>query len=278
MKQFGRVLELKIGNRKECVIINNLRVTFSIKKTLSSEPNTGEISVYNLNDSNRNLITSKQYNYLELSVCYKEDILRLIFCGDILSVENNLSGQDIITTMRCGDGHRIYTEKTIFKTMEKGQKDKDIVEEVLKNLGIQKGDIDLPNDRILPRGKVMMCDTREVMHKIAINNNADWSIQDDQLVVIPDNKALANNEGWVISMNTGMIGSPKKTDNGLEVTTLCNPHYKIGALIRVESRLTEYNGDYKIESIEHNGDLYGTNWHSKLVCISGKFEKSSSSK
>lgn len=271
MKQFGRVLELKIGNRKECIIINNLRVTFSIKKTLSSEPNTAEISVYNLNASNRNLITSKQYHFLELSVCYKEDVLRLIFCGDILTVENKLTGQDIITTMRCGDGHRAYTEKTIVKTMQKGQKDSDFLNEAVSSFGVQKGAIDLPNDRVLPRGKVMMCDTREAMHKIAINNNADWSIQDDQLVVIPKDKALANNEGWVISRSTGMIGSPKKSNEGLEITTLCNPHYRIGSLVRVDSVLTEYNGDYKIKSIEHNGDLYGTNWHSKLVCIGGKF-------
>lgn len=273
MKQFGRVLEFKIGNRKECIIINNLRVTFSIKKTLSSEPNTAEISVYNLNNSNRNLITSKQYHFLELSVCYKEDVLRLIFCGDILTVENKLTGQDIITTMRCGDGHRAYTEKTIIKTMQKGQKDSDFLNEAVSSFGVQKGEINLPNDRILPRGKVMMCDTREVMHKIAINNNADWSIQDDQLVVIPKNKALANSEGWVISKTTGMIGSPKKSNEGLEITTLCNPHYRIGSLVRVDSVLTEYNGDYKIKSIEHNGDLYGTNWHSKLVCIGGKFNK-----
>lgn len=273
MRQFGRVLELKIGNRKESIVINNLRVTFSIKKTLSSEPNTAEISVYNLNNSNRNLITSKQYHFLELSVCYKEDVLRLIFCGDILTVENKLTGQDIITTMRCGDGHRAYTEKTIIKTMQKGQKDSDFLNEAVSSFDIQKGAIDLPNDRVLPRGKVMMCDTREAMHKIAINNNADWSIQDDQLVVIPKNKALANNEGWVISRSTGMIGSPKKSNEGLEVTTLCNPHYRIGSLVRVESKLTEYNGDYKVKSIEHNGDLYGTNWHSKIVCVGGKFEK-----
>lgn len=273
MRQFGRVLELKIGNRKENIVINNLRVTFSIKKTLTSEPNTAEISVYNLNDSNRNLITGKQYHFLELSVCYKEDVLRLIFCGDILTVENKLTGQDIITTMRCGDGHRAYTEKTIIKTMQKGQKDSDFLNEAVSSFGVQKGAIDLPHDRVLPRGKVMMCDTREAMHKIAINNNADWSIQDDQLVVIPKDKALANNEGWVISRSTGMIGSPKKSNEGLEVTTLCNPHYRIGSLVRVESKLTEYNGDYKVKSIEHNGDLYGTNWHSKLVCVGGKFEK-----
>ena len=271
MRQFGRVLELKIGNRKESIAINNLRVTFSIKKTLTSEPNTGEISVYNLNDNNRNLITRKQYSFLELSVCYKEDVLRLIFCGDILTVENKLTGQDIITTMRCGDGHRAYTEKTIIKTMKKGQTDSDFLNEAVNSFGIQRGRINLPNDRALPRGKVMMCDTRDIMHKIAINNNADWSIQDDQLVVIPKSTALANNEGWVISRTTGMVGSPQKTDKGLEVTTLCNPQYRIGSLVRIESKLTEYNGDYKIVSIEHNGDLYGTNWHSKLVCIGGKF-------
>ncbi|OCG02272.1 phage protein [Gilliamella sp. wkB112] len=273
MRQFGRVLELKIGNRKESIVINNLRVTFSIKKTLTSEPNTAEISIYNLNDSNRNLITSKQYNFLELSVCYKEDVLRLIFCGDILTIENKIAEQDMITTLRCSDGHRAYTEKTIVKTLQKGQKDSDFLNEVVSSFGVQKGAINLPNDKVFPRGKVMMCDTREAMHKIAINNNADWSIQDDQLVVIPKDKALANNEGWVISRTTGMIGCPQKTNEGLEITTLCNPHYRIGSLVRVESVQTEYNGDYKIKTIEHNGDLYGTNWNSKLVCIGGNFGK-----
>lgn len=273
MRQFGRMLQLKIGNQYESIIIDHLRVTFSIKKTLTSDPNVAEISIYNLNDSNRNLIATKQYHLLELSVCYQHDMLRLIFCGDIINVENKLNDKDIITVLRCGDGYKAFTEKTIIKTVAKGQSDNDLLNEAVKSFGIQKGSINLPNDRVLPRGKVMMCDTREVMHKIAINNNADWSIQDAQLVLIPKNKGLANNEGWIISRTTGMIGSPQKTDKGLEVTTLCNPQYRIGSLVRVESKLTEYNGDYKIESIEHNGDLDGSNWYSKLVCTSGKFEE-----
>ena len=273
MRQFGRMLQLKIGNQYESIIIDHLRVTFSIKKTLTSDPNVAEISIYNLNDSNRNLIATKQYHLLELSVCYQHDMLRLIFCGDIINVENKLNDKDIITVLRCGDGYKAFTEKTIIKTVAKGQTDNDLLNEAVNSFGIQKGSINLPNDRVLPRGKVMMCDTREVMHKIAINNNADWSIQDAQLVLIPKNKGLANNEGWIISRTTGMIGSPQKTDKGLEVTTLCNPQYRIGSLVRIESKLTEYNGDYKIESIEHNGDLYGSNWYSKLVCTSGEFEE-----
>lgn len=273
MRQFGRMLQLKIGNQYESIIIDHLRVTFSIKKTLTSEPNAAEISIYNLNDSNRNLIATKQYHLLELSVCYKDDMLRLIFCGDIINVENKLNDKDIITVLRCGDGYKAFTEKTIIKTVTKGQTDNDLLNEALNSFGIQKGSINLPNDRVLPRGKVMMCDTREVMHEIAINQDADWFIQDGQLFVIPKNKGLANNEGWVISRTTGMIGIPQKNNEEVEVKTLCNPHYKVGSLVRIESRVSECNGDYKIKSIEHNGDLYGSNWYSKLVCTSGEFKE-----
>ena len=272
VRQFGRVLELKIGNRKESIVLNNLRVTFSVNKTLTSDPNTAEISIYNLNDSNRNLISTKQYDYVELYVSYQDDVLRMIFCGDILTVENQLSELDIITTLRCADGHKAFTEKVIIKTLEKGQTDNDFFNEALKSFGLKKGNVNLPNNKALPRGKVFMCDTRELMHQIANNNDADWSIQDDELIVIPKSKAISNHEGFVISRTTGMIGTPKKTDKGLEITTLCNPHYKIGALIRVESKLTELNGDYKINALQHSGDLYGTNWHSKLVCVGGEFE------
>ncbi|QHJ84957.1 MAG: hypothetical protein [Bacteriophage sp.] len=272
MKQFGRVLQLNIGNTKESLVYNNLRITFDVKKTITQEPNTAEIGIYNLNSTNRNLITSKKYNLVELFVCYQEDDLRMIFKGNVISVENTSSGNDIITKLKCGDGYTAYTEKTIIKTMAAGQTDSDFLNAAANSFGIQKGNIDLPNDRALPRAKTFMCDTREAMSKIATNNNADWSIQDDQLVVVPKNKAIKNNEGFVISRETGMIGSPQKTDKGLELTTLCNPHFKIGALVRVQSVLTEYNGDYKVQSIQHSGDLLGGDWKSKLVCTGGKFE------
>lgn len=60
---------------------------------------------------------------------------------------------------------------------------------------------------------------------------------------------------WAISRTTGMVGSPKKSNEGLEVTTLCNPHYRIGSLVRIEFMLTEYNGDNKIKSNKYNEDL-----------------------
>jgi len=271
VKQFGRVIQLNIGNSTESVIYNNLRITFDVDKTIDAEPNVAEITLYNLNQDNRNLITSKHYNSVELYVSYRDDDLRMIFKGDIITVTNVQSGLDIITKLKCSDGYSAYTEKTIIKTLSAGQSDSDVIEESLYSFGIQKGNIDLPKDKILPRGRVYMCDTREAVTKVAINNDANWSIQDNQLVIIPKNKAIRNDEGYIISSSTGMIGSPQKTNQGLEIITLCNPHYKIGALVRIESKIKEYNGDYKIQSIKHSGDLFGNDWKSKLVCYGGNF-------
>lgn len=271
MKQFGRVIKLILGNENESIEINVLRIAFDIEKIIKSEPNDATITVYNLNDSNRDLLTSKEYDRLELFVGYVADSPKLIFKGDIISVINEKDDLDIITTLKCADGYKAFTQSKTIRTMSAGQTDNDFVDQALKDFKTARGNIDLPNDRALPRGKVFMCDTREVMNKIAKNNNANWSIQDGELVVLPKDKAL--DEGYIISSDTGMIGSPRKTDKGIEVTTLCNPEYKIGALIRIESRFKEYSGDFKIESIQHNGDILADDWFSNLVCMSGEFKK-----
>lgn len=271
MKQFGREILLKIGNEDESLTYSNLRITFNVTKTISSEPNTGEITIYNLNQNTRNLITTKYYQHVELYICYREDDFRLIFKGDVISINNSQSDLDIITHLKCADGFKAYTDKTIVKTLSSGQSDIVVVNEALASFNIQAATIDLPQNTILPRGKVLFCDAREAVSKVAINNRADWSIQDGQLAIIPKNTALRNDEGYIISSATGMIGSPEKNDDGLEVTTLCNPYFKIGGLIRIESQITEYNGNYKIKSIQHEGDLMGSDWKSKLVCTGGNF-------
>lgn len=272
VRQFGRVIQLNIGNAQQSLVYNNLKITFDVTKTISSEPNDANITIYNLNQNSRNLITSKVYDLVELFVSYRDDDLRMIFKGEIKTVENENSGLDIITKLKCSDGGQAYTEKVLIKTVAAGQKDSDALNDSAKSFGILKSDVDLPNDKVLPRGRVFFSDVRDVMDKIGLNNDADWSIQDNQLVVVPKNKAIRNDEGYVISSNTGMIGSPQKTDQGLEVITLCNPRFKIGSLIRVESKFNEYNGDYKIQSINHSGDLTGNDWKSKLVCTGGAYE------
>lgn len=273
MRQFGRQYRLLIGNDVESIEITSLRVNFEISKTISSEPNPATVQVYNLNESHRNAITSKLYNHLSLAVGYG-DGLRVIYTGDIIGSAIDRSGLDLITSMECGDGFDDYVGARVNTTIRAGATDAEILGEAAKVM--QKsgtGVISLPKDRSLPRGKVMTGNAREVLTKIAKNNDADWSIQDGNLIMLPKDRVLAEGEGFLLSQETGMINSPEKTDDGLKVTCLLNPSLRIGGLVRVQSIIKNYNGDYKITEITHSGDFLENNWHTTVMCVGGQFKK-----
>ncbi|CAQ85186.1 putative phage protein, partial [Photorhabdus asymbiotica] len=262
---------LSIGNKKESIEITNLRVAFEVSKTITSEPNPATIRVYNLNQSHRNLITSKAYNKVSLAVGYEE--LRVIYTGDIIEVVTLRDDLDFIIELTCGDGYKAYTGALVNKTLKAGATDTDILSETTKSMKVGNGVVDLPKDRQLPRGKVLTGNARDIMHKIARNNGANWSVQDGNMVVLPKNKVLADNEGFVLSQETGMIGSPEKTDDGLQITCLCNPALRIGGLVRIQSIIPEYNGDYKITELEHSGDFMSDDWNTLITCTGGKYQK-----
>ena len=202
---------------------------------------------------------------------YKE--LRQIYSGDITKVRIQRDGLDFVLTLECSDGHVAYTQSRAKTTLKAGATDKQIVEEIQKTMPkVQAGAIDIPNKRQLPRGRVLNGDSREVLNRVARNNNADWSIQDGSLVFLPKDKVLSD-EAVLISQDTGMINAPEQTDDGLEITCLLNPALQIGGLIKLESIIEYFNGEYKVVKLAHSGDGIGGDWHSKMTVVGGKFQK-----
>lgn len=277
MKQFGRQIKLYLGNQYESIEVGQLRIRFEICKTITAEPNPAKIGIFNLNESNRNSILTKYYNKAVLSVGYED--MRVIYAGDIVQSEVFKKGGDTIVELECGDGAKDITFARVNTTLAAGANDSTILNESLKTMtGTNQGIIALPNSRTLPRGRVLVGNARDILDKIAINNDANWSVQDGTLVMLPADNVLADNEGYVLSKDTGMIGSPERTNNGLKITCLLNPNLKIGGLVRVESILKQFNGDYKITELTHKGDYLSDEWHTEIICIGGEFQKVSHAK
>lgn len=271
MKQFGRQWKLDISNDGETLSIEQLRVAFEIDKTINEKPNPAKIQIWNLNRNHINQILSQEYKKAALFVGYNE--LRQIYSGDITKVRIQRDGLDFVLTLECSDGHVAYTQSRAKITLKAGATDKQIVEEIQKTMPkIQAGAIDIPNKRQLPRGRVLNGDSREVLNRVARNNNADWSIQDGSLVFLPKDKVLSD-DAVLISQDTGMINAPEQTDDGLEITCLLNPALQIGGLIKLESIIEYFNGEYKVVKLAHSGDGIGGDWHSKMTVVGGKFQK-----
>src|SRR5699024_6508357 len=111
---------------------------------------------------------------------------------------------DFIVELSCGDGYEAYTDAYVNMTLRAGTTDAEILEKSLSVMsGVEKGNITLPKDRRLPRGKTIAGNARDALNKIAKNNAADWSIQDGNLTVLPRNSAT-DNDGFVLSQETGL--------------------------------------------------------------------------
>lgn len=274
MQQFGRVIQLIIGNAIESIVIDNgLTVSFDLTKTITAEPNEATISIVNLGQTNRNLIAEKKYNRILLNAGYGSDI-RTLFIGYIDEVNNVKEGTDTTTNLTCSDGSRDYRNSRTAVTLKKGQTDKEIVGEVLKNMpnttaGIQE----YKKTQKLPRGKTMVGNSRDILKTVAKNQDANWSIQDGKLLLLPKTSALANNEGFIIAEDSGMIGSPQKTSDGLEVRCYLNNIMRVGQLCRVVSKIKEYSGDFKIKQIQMRGSNKGSDFLNILTVQNGQFNE-----
>lgn len=271
MRQFGRRYQLVIGSASDGIAFDNLRVSFEITKTLDKQPNPGKISIYNLNRDHRGAVLSGQYKTVALSVGY--EVLRLIYAGDVTRANVESQGMDKLTELECGDGNVAFTSARVNMTLPPGTTDAQAAVALAGTLpNTSRGTMVVTRTGGSGRSKVYCGNTRDHLSNLAHANNADWSIQDGQLVMLPSNAALAG-EGALISDETGMIGGPKQTDNGLEVKCLLNPEILVGGVVRIVSIESTYSGDYKVVSVKHTGDSLEGDWTSDLTCIGGKFQK-----
>lgn len=91
-------------------------------------------------------------------------------------------------------------------------------------------------------------------------------IQNGEIVVGSPQKNESDNV-LLISKDTGMIGLPMPTYNGIDVKMLLNPDVKVNDKIRLESeRVPMCNGYYYVLGIRHEGELRSSQFYTTLHC------------
>lgn len=241
---------------------HELRVQFKVSKGISGSPNEWEIKLWNLNEGHRNAI-GKELDKVMLEAGYMPPEgggnVGIIAKGNIRDFQHDREGPDIITTVSCGDGDAAFRNSTISKTIPKGTPIPDVVEELYKEFeknGISKGELKFPDDiRTLKRPYSMCGGCAREMNTLGRGNKFYWSIQNETFEVIPGDGHLP---GMIlISPETGMIGTPTITDNGIKVKALLNPDARPNRLVQVDSEVLRMNGkgnQYRISQLDFAGD------------------------
>lgn len=249
-------------NPDDEVTKTELRVQFKVSRTISGSPNEGEVTIYNLNESHRNAV-GKELERLQLEAGYQPPEgggnVSIIGAGNIRDVLHDKQGPDILTKITFGDGDKANRKGAISKTYPTGTPVPDVVQGIYEKFSehdIAKGEWKFPDDiRTLKRPYSICGSCAREMNVLGRGNNFYWSIQNETMEVIPGDGFLPG--VVLISGETGMIGAPTITDNGVKVKCLLNPAIRPNRQVEVQSQVLEMNaadGLYRVSSVDFDGD------------------------
>jgi hypothetical protein len=298
--QFGRKYSLIVGTDSGAAVdLSQLRFRFVTKRGDFQNPNTCDVRVYNLSKQTANNLAAKEFTQLRLQAGYPGNH-GLIFIGTIAQVRIGRENQlDSYVDFTAADGDEQYNYAPVITTnLVAGQNSaKNILVAILGGMkaGANSGTFSkgyiapLPHKPLI-RGKVLYGSARDHLRKLAKNNDMSWSIQDQQLTMIPLSSYIPG-DPVVVSPDSGLIGVPEQTANGISMRMLLNPNVKIGQTIKLQASVNQLRlnpgvwnqgqnlnlqsgsaringqGLYYVMVATHSGDTRGNPWYTDVICL-----------
>ena len=283
---YGRKWRLLISkDGTTCIDVSNLDIHFVIAKTLGDDGNQGEITVYNLsqNSVKKNVAEGSR---IMLEAGYINEPYGMIFDGDLIDFQNyKEDGVTRILDLVAKDGDVFLNNTHLSQSYAAGMSTRDLLNTFVGqgDPGISLGDIspELLDSR-LPRGKVVHGQPGPVLENLARSQGGRFYINDRKICLI---KANDPPNGRIVSLtpDSGLIGSPKQTKDGIEARCLLMANLNLNKLVHIKSEFVEREmkkvgdtkavadlpgeGIYKIIKVTHTGDTFANDWYTDIVGI-----------
>ena len=268
--RFIRNVRLTIGAGDEEVRIEDLFIKFRIRREATNTPAAGEIDIYNLNQSNETRIRDRGMRVL-LEAGYAGNF-NPIFDGDIRRVERERVDLDRITRIHIGGNVARQAASIFIKSYVGETLVRQIVRDGIEVLGLDAGPLDLIPITAVETDYDYAGPTRLMLTRLLSPRGIEWYEDNGGVVRISKIGVTADDrpQGVTISEQSGMIGSPTTTDDGIRVLTLLDSRLTLDTRIRIESAVLaaaasgdavnevaeEITGNptWKVIQVEHAGD------------------------
>jgi hypothetical protein len=275
--------------------LSQMRIRFRVEQQDNEHPNSAAIRIYNLKQATIEVVRH-EYSRVSLSAGYQEAESGIIFTGTIRQFGwGRESETDTYLDVFASDSDLPYNWSFLNKTVAKGSTIAQLYQSIADDMGLELELHNLPaTGGILPRGRVKWAFGKVPLGSLSRTVGATWSIQNGKLVVKPLDGYLPG-DPLEINMQSGMIGIPEQTIDGVRVRTLLNPRLSIGTRVRLNnkdvaqaaytaaSHNIPYNtyagtpeflatvgaadGEYMLFVVDHTGDTRGPEWYSDLTLL-----------
>lgn len=265
---------------KSTIDLSNLRGVFYCEKSTTDTPNYSQITVYN--PSQATISAVKAGDTVVLEAGYEHGNYGMIFTGQIVQpMTSKEGGTDVALTLIVQDGDVYLNSSFTVKTVGKSVTQEEIINACLNN-SVSPGMITKSLSQAkLPRGRVLFGRSADYIRKIARGNRSQMYIEDGIIHIVA---ASDYDENTAVELNpeTGLIGMPSQTDDGVSGQCLINPSIKLNTLIYINQRLitakqvaegetsvakVNADGVYRIVKLVYEGDTHGDTWYCTFEAI-----------
>lgn len=264
----GVTTSANLGGATATVIEYPLTAAFIVTRTNSSSLNSMDLQLYNLNETTRDKIFQDRFGYfssgkgdvtrrtVQLEAGYGDN-LYTIFKGNLFEAGTVRRGTDLITHINARDGGYATQLTQTFQTIEPGaggltQK------QLIETLAAQFPDLEIgavgDNGVKFFRPISVSGNTYQTLrtytnNKISIDLGKVYFLEDFQVI---------DTEIPVIDASSGLLETPNRMENGLQLTVLFEPTLTMDQRIELKSTvMPQYDGTYKITAIRHECIISG---------------------
>lgn len=254
--------------------ITDLRIKFSIERSVKADPNGCTLEIYNLSETTRAFCKQKPLT-VWIDAGY-DNQLKQLFTGDSHFAYSRLEKPEWITKIQLRDGGAAYDSARHNATYGAGVPVGKILSDLARQMDLtvdsaQAKALSSYLKRQIPGARCFQGLVRDQLTQLLSPFGIQWSIQNSTLQLLRDVDTTGFT--FLISQSTGMIGSPEwstpKNDskpNQIKVKCLLSPEIIAGSPIQIQSAAVP-GGIFRVQKVVHRGDTHGQEWVTEIEAI-----------
>lgn len=268
MRKFNRNYKIvfEVGYRKDLLeyvpqqtieVQYPFTLKFDVNRGVWSDANTGNFQIYNLGYDVQALLWKDRFDQTKYVTMWLyagyENIMPLIFMGDVQECTSYRNGVDFITDIQATDGGYLFQYGFVNKTFSKDTDFKFLIQELLAGVPTCKvGYITSNVKQMRKRGRTFIGQTMKLLE--AYNFDKVF-VDNGELHILGENDVIPG-QLMVLNADSGMIGTPRRSETTLNVDTIFEPQLVVAQAISLQSKLYPFlNQNYQIIGLRHYGTI-----------------------
>lgn len=224
-------------------------ITFSGEFSEEEEPNTMQLSIYNLSTKTINAIEINKKITINAGYEGDEGDVGNVMAGVIYKLDSKKEGSDVATKIYVQDATENWLKGSISKTFQGSVKASYVIKQVLGSLGMAIGRINLANDVIYQTGKTVSGSLASVIKQLANECGSRININSGKIDILIGDEGFET--GYILGSKTGLIGMPQVVEEYInEDDDITRADYRIKMLLNHHVRPRSI---FKIESLSETG-------------------------